>query len=136
MLGLPRSAEEILRKRDLITGTYKDHSGASDSERAVAVLESQNSAFGAMSKTLESDLATAIRKGVRDVAHLAVQDLSDGCGDKFAIVCVSPAFDGVPLLERHRMVHESIQPQMEKIHAIELKTWTPAQYEKKKGSTS
>ena len=85
-----------------------------------------------MSKSLESDLTSAIRGGVKDVAHLSVQDLSDGCGDKFAIICVSPSFEGVPLLERHRMVHDSIQTQMEQIHAIELKTWTPAQYAKKK----
>jgi len=64
-----------------------------------------------------------------------VIDKSDGVcdGAKLEVVVVSDAFDKVPLLKRHRMVNDSLKGElMEKIHAISLKTWTPAQYEHKK----
>mmetsp|Transcript_18894 Transcript_18894/g.23037 ORF Transcript_18894/g.23037 Transcript_18894/m.23037 type:complete len:88 (-) Transcript_18894:396-659(-) len=84
-----------------------------------------------MTNTPET-LEASIRAGISNISHLDVHDLSDGCGEKFGIVCVSESFNGVSLLERHRIVHNSIEKHMKTIHAIELKTWTPKQFEKKK----
>ena len=61
-------------------------------------------------------------------------DASDGCGAKFECIIVSSAFDGIPLLERHRIVNGILSEEMPSIHAFQMKTWTPAQYESKKGS--
>jgi len=36
------------------------------------------------------------------------------------------------LLDRHRMVNDTIKEQMKEIHALTLKTWTPEQWEQKK----
>ena len=67
------------------------------------------------------------------IAELKVSDLSDGCGSKFLIYVVSAAFQGVPLIKRHQIVHEAIGKElMDKIHAVTIKSWTPEQYEKKK----
>mmetsp|Transcript_12558 Transcript_12558/g.24339 ORF Transcript_12558/g.24339 Transcript_12558/m.24339 type:complete len:89 (-) Transcript_12558:574-840(-) len=85
----------------------------------------------AVSETPES-LERMIRESVANVSHLEIIDLSDGCGDKFRITVVTDAFEGVKLLERHRMVQEAIDEAMNHIHAVELKTYTPAQWEKKK----
>ena len=63
-----------------------------------------------------------------------ISDTSDGCGSKFDAVIVAEAFEGVPLLERQRMVNAVIAEEMETIHAFTMKTWTPQQYEKKKAS--
>lgn len=49
---------------------------------------------------------------------------------------VSDTFDGLKLLERHRLVHDGIAEAMKVIHALELKTYTVAQYEKKKGAAA
>jgi len=57
-------------------------------------------------------------------------DLSDGCGAKFNAVIVSPMFDKVALLERHRMVHEALGEYFPQIHALSMKTLTPEQWAK------
>ena len=58
--------------------------------------------------------------------------MSDGCGAKFECVIVSEKFEGVQLLERHRMVNNLLP--MDEIHALQMKTWTPAQHAKKVAS--
>jgi stress-induced morphogen len=47
---------------------------------------------------------------------------------------VSKKFDGVPLLKRHKMVNQMLSEELSsnKIHALTIKAWTPAQYEAKK----
>jgi len=70
-------------------------------------------------------------------------DHTDGVcsgGAKLEVLVVSDAFDKLPLLKRHRMVNDSLMKSkdndndnlMDQIHALQLKTWTPAQYESKK----
>lgn len=59
--------------------------------------------------------------------RVAVTDNSGGCGASFAIEVVSPAFEGVRALERHRMLHAVIGADMVDIHALQLKCLTPAQ---------
>lgn len=65
-------------------------------------------------------------------AVLRVTDESDGCGAKFALLVVSDAFDNKPLLERQRAVFDALAAEMPRIHALTMKTWTRAQYDKKK----
>ena len=66
--------------------------------------------------------------------HVDVVDLSDGCGSKFKAVIVSPQFEGKPLLQRHRLVNATIEEEMKIIHAFEMKTWTPEQWEKQRNN--
>ena len=61
-----------------------------------------------------------------------MSDVSDGCGAKFEIVIVSEKFQGVKLLERHRMVQNALSGVMDKIHALTIKSWTADQWETKK----
>lgn len=42
---------------------------------------------------------------------------------------------GQGLLERQRRVNECLQEEMTRIHALQMKTWTPAQYEQKTQKT-
>ena len=72
-------------------------------------------------------------RGVRSCpAQEVVDETSCGCGLKFRCVIVSERFDGVALVERHRMVNDLLKEEMETIHALSMKTWTPQQYETKK----
>ena len=70
-----------------------------------------------------------------DIHFLEVNDVSGGSGSKFSVVIVlSKGFDGVKLLDRHRMINGkdgAISTIMENIHALELKTWTKNQYDTK-----
>ncbi len=50
------------------------------------------------------------------------------------MIALSKGFDGVKLLKRHRMItgeSGALGSIMDTIHALELKTWTKAQYETK-----
>jgi stress-induced morphogen len=50
----------------------------------------------------------------------------------FEIIVVSKLFEGIALLERHRLVNEKIAEELKGIHALSMKTWTPKQWESKK----
>lgn len=59
--------------------------------------------------------------------------VGDGCGAKVDLKVVSKAFEGVPLLKRHQLVNEIFSEDLSnnRIHALTIKAWTPAQYAKK-----
>ena len=62
---------------------------------------------------------------------IEMQDLTGG-GDHWQLFIVSPAFEGKGLIEQHRMVNDALKEEMadQRIHALALKTYTPAQCEK------
>jgi len=59
------------------------------------------------------------------------QDLTGG-GDHWQVIIVSSAFEGKGLLEQHRIVNEALKEPLadQRIHALALKTYSPAQWEK------
>ncbi|KAF9264632.1 DUF89-domain-containing protein [Marasmius fiardii PR-910] len=52
------------------------------------------------------------------VTHLEIEDQSSGCGENYAIVLVSEAFDGKNTLARHRFVNELLKDQIAQMHAF------------------
>jgi len=75
-------------------------------------------------------------KEVLEVSYVKVEDLSDGCGAKFSCIVVSKQFDGVALLQRHRMVNTALSEEMKSIHAMTLKTLTPQQWDSQQQASS
>lgn len=65
------------------------------------------------------------------VTLVETQDLTGG-GDHWQLIVVSPAFEGKGLLEQHRIVNDALKEPMadQRIHALALKTFSPAQWEK------
>jgi acid stress-induced BolA-like protein IbaG/YrbA len=65
------------------------------------------------------------------VTLVETQDLTGG-GDHWQVIIVSAAFEGKALVEQHRMVNEALKEQIgdQRIHALALKTYSPAQWEK------
>jgi stress-induced morphogen len=60
-------------------------------------------------------------------ADVTVRD-STGGGDHFAVVVVSPSFEGIGLIDRHRRVYAALGNAMQsEIHALALETVTPAE---------
>jgi hypothetical protein len=45
--------------------------------------------------------------------------------------CRFSQFDGVALIDRHKLVNASLAPYLNQIHALSIKAWTPAQWKKK-----
>ncbi|MSP38490.1 MAG: BolA family transcriptional regulator [Deltaproteobacteria bacterium] len=62
---------------------------------------------------------------------IETQDLTGG-GDHWQVIIVSPAFEGKGLLEQHRMINEVLKVPLadQRIHALSLKTYSPAQWQK------
>jgi len=56
-------------------------------------------------------------------------------GQHFQAVVVSAAFEGLPLVRQHQMVMKALRQELDsnRVHALQLKTMTPAQYEAAKG---
>ena len=76
------------------------------------------------------EIKTTLAKSL-PVTLVETQDLTGG-GDHWQLIVVSPAFEGKGLIEQHRMVNDALQEPMqdERIHALSLKTFSPAQWEK------
>jgi len=60
-----------------------------------------------------------------------VVDLT-GTQDHYQAVVVSSVFEGKLMIDQHRMVLDQVQAQIDsgEVHALSLKTYTPAQYQK------
>jgi len=78
------------------------------------------------------DVEKTVKEHLPGIQHLEVIDESGGCGAKFSLVIVTPHFENMGLLERHRLVNDTLKEEMKKIHALSMKTWTPKQWETKK----
>jgi acid stress-induced BolA-like protein IbaG/YrbA len=65
-------------------------------------------------------------------AHVEVQDTTGG-GDHFEALVVSGAFEGKSPVERHQVVYKALGDAMRvRVHALQLRTLTPAQYENRR----
>ncbi len=71
-------------------------------------------------------LIELVKKEIPD-AEVSIRDTT-GTGDHLAVHVVSNVFDGMGLLNRHRLVQKSLNEAMAdgRIHALEIKTETPA----------
>jgi acid stress-induced BolA-like protein IbaG/YrbA len=65
------------------------------------------------------------------VTLIETQDLTGG-GDHWQLIVVSPVFEGKGLIDQHRIVNEALKEPLadQRIHALSLKTFSPAQWEK------
>jgi stress-induced morphogen len=62
---------------------------------------------------------------------LALVEDQKGTGDHFNAVVISAEFEGKSRIEQHRMVHRAMKEIIEgDLHALHLKTLTPADAEK------
>ncbi|VDM12849.1 unnamed protein product [Wuchereria bancrofti] len=76
-----------------------------------------------MNATIRQKLEIALKP-----SHLDIEDLSDGCGLKFRLIIVSDSFDNKTTLASHRLVYEVLKEEMQLIHALEIKTYTPEKW--------
>ncbi|RLV91108.1 Rho-GTPase-activating protein LRG1 [Spathaspora sp. JA1] len=59
---------------------------------------------------------------------VTVEDMSGGCGQAFAVIIVSPLFQGKNKLMRHRLVNNSLKEEIAGIHAFTQKGFTPDEW--------
>lgn len=55
-----------------------------------------------------------------------------GTESHFRVVIVSEEFNGIPLLERHRLIYEALSvPLKNGVHALALHTYTPGEWRRR-----
>ncbi len=84
-----------------------------------------------------TNLLNPIILNVTDESHLHAGHRGGEVSGKgethFSIEVVSEKFEGQPLIQRHRMINDSLKNEFETgLHALSLKTKTPKEYEKAK----
>jgi stress-induced morphogen len=70
-----------------------------------------------------SRLESLLRDAFPDAPELRVEDRTGG-GDHFQVIVSSPRFDGLPLLEQHRLVNDALAEPLRDgtIHELRIKT--------------
>jgi stress-induced morphogen len=68
-------------------------------------------------------LETLLRGAFPDARELHVEDRTGG-GDHFQVTVASPRFDGLPLVEQHRLVNDALAEPLRDgtIHELRIKT--------------
>jgi stress-induced morphogen len=68
-------------------------------------------------------LESLLRDAFPDAPELRVEDRTGG-GDHFQVTVTSPRFDGLPLLEQHRLVNDALAEPLHDgtIHELRIKT--------------
>ncbi|CAH1760392.1 24485_t:CDS:2 [Entrophospora sp. SA101] len=80
-----------------------------------------------MSKVTSNSLEQILLEKL-SAEHVQATDTSDGCGQSFEVIVVSPIFEGKTLLQRHQLVNEAAKSEIAHLHAFSQKTYTPAQW--------
>jgi len=68
-------------------------------------------------------LESLLRNAFPNAPELRVEDRTGG-GDHFQVTVASPRFDGLPLLEQHRLVNDALAEPLRDgtIHELRIKT--------------
>lgn len=79
--------------------------------------------------TVRERVGEKLRASIPD-ARVEIVDLT-GTDDHLEARVVSPAFEGKSAIERHRMVYAPLREWIDDdtVHALSVKTWTPAQFD-------
>jgi stress-induced morphogen len=72
---------------------------------------------------MTAELERTLQEAFPEATEVRVTDRTGG-GDHFLIEVTSPRFDGLPLLEQHRLVNEALAAPFESgtIHEMRIKT--------------
>ncbi|MCJ1450679.1 hypothetical protein MMC28_001012 [Mycoblastus sanguinarius] len=97
-------------------------SAAETDTQAAAVANTTGITTDSLSKTLTEKL---------EAKHVAIEDISGGCGQAFQALIVSPQFSNKNSLARHRLVNSALKTEIAAIHAWTPKCFTPEEWEKK-----
>ena len=74
----------------------------------------------------------AIQKLITSSLECTFIEVKGDDGTHFEAIVVSPACEGISMLKQHKMVYATLGDRLEteEIHALALKTYTPAQWDK------
>ncbi|WP_440765086.1 BolA family protein [Natronorubrum sp. DTA7] len=80
------------------------------------------------------DIEELIESNLEDADATVTHARDKHDDDHLAATVISPAFDGVPLVQQHQQVYDALGDHMTTdIHALELSTYTPEEYDEYEG---
>lgn len=89
--------------------------------------------MGTMDK---ADVEALIEAAIDDADVQVYTPRHDEDDDHLGAIVVSPAFEDRSLVDRHQLVHDALDGHLTRdIHAIELRTYTPAEFEEEPTAT-
>lgn len=80
--------------------------------------------------SLEERLAAKLRASLGEVNRVEIINEGGSCSTaaKVIVAVVSPKFEGVSRLQRHRMVHEALSDEIKnELHAITIRAHSPSE---------
>ncbi|WP_126664659.1 BolA/IbaG family iron-sulfur metabolism protein [Haloterrigena salifodinae] len=81
-----------------------------------------------------ADVEELIESNLEDATATVTHARDEHDDDHLAATVVSPAFEGQPLVQQHQQVYDALDDHMTTdIHALELSTYTPEEYEEYEG---
>lgn len=83
--------------------------------------------------SLSADSFRELIKEKLQASLVQVEDMSGGCGQAFAVIIVSPNFEGKNKLMRHRLVNNALKEEIASIHAFTQKAFTPQEWAAQNG---
>ena len=86
-------------------------------------------------QTIHDKLVTALEPSVLEVLNEShMHSVPKDSETHFKVVVVSDAFEGKPLLARHRLVNETLARELAAgVHALSIAAYTPAQWSARGG---
>ncbi|KAL6898849.1 bola protein [Trichoderma evansii] len=88
-----------------------------------------------MASITEASLRETITQRLGAV-HVEVTDMSGGCGQAFTSLIVSPQFQDLKSLKRHRLVNTALKEEIAAIHAWTAKCQTPEEWDKERDTAA
>lgn len=82
---------------------------------------------------LESEFQTDYLQ-VENESHL--HNVAPGSESHFKVTIVSPMFDDLMLIKRHRLVNQALRQELQQIHALALHTLTPQEWQTRAGQVA
>ena len=75
------------------------------------------------------EVESLIEAGIEDCDATVERARGEHDDDHLRATVVSPAFEGIPLVQQHQLVYDALGEHMTTdIHAVELKTFTPEEF--------
>ena len=78
-----------------------------------------------------NDIKQTIENTIPGATAYVLDPMDDG--QHLQAFVISPSFEGMMLIKQHQMVMEPLKKAFESVHALGLKTFTPAKWELAKG---
>ena len=90
-----------------------------------------------MQQTIEAKLASEFQTEFLQVENEShMHNVAPGSESHFKVTIVSPQFDELMLIKRHRLVNQALKQEIEQIHALALHTLTPSEWQERGGQVA